>query len=91
MLAEDLPRAKPDPLPYLEALRRLGVRADRAIAFEDSRPGAAAALAAGVFTVEVTGPSRTTSLHPGVDLVVSDFNAPALWTRLAPTDALACA
>jgi HAD superfamily hydrolase (TIGR01509 family) len=88
VLGEDLPRAKPDPLPYLEALRRLGVRADRAVAFEDSQPGAAAALAAGVFTVEITGPSRQAGLHPGADLTVPDFNAPALWSRLAAADAL---
>jgi HAD superfamily hydrolase (TIGR01509 family) len=89
VLGEDLPRAKPDPLPYLEALRRLGVSADRAIAFEDSQPGAAAALAAGVFTVEVTGPSRQVGLHPGADLTVSDFNAPALWTCLAGAEVFA--
>lgn len=89
VLGEDLPRAKPDPLPYLEALRRLGVRADRAIAFEDSEPGAAAALAAGVFTVEVTGPSRQVGLSAGADLTVSDFNAPGLWACLTAADALA--
>jgi beta-phosphoglucomutase-like phosphatase (HAD superfamily) len=89
VLGEDLSRAKPDPLPYLEALRRLGVSADRAIAFEDSQPGAAAALAAGVFTVEVTGPSRQAGLHPGANLTVSDFNAPALWACLAGAEVLA--
>lgn len=91
VLGEELPRAKPDPLPYLEALRRLGVRAERAIAFEDSQAGATAALAAGVFTVEITGPSRTASLHSGVDLTVSDFSAPALWRRLTAAEVLACA
>jgi len=89
VLGEDLPRAKPDPLPYLEALHRLGIRADRAIAFEDSEPGVAAALAAGVFTVEITGPSRQVGLSAGADLTVSDFNAPALWTCLANSTALA--
>jgi HAD superfamily hydrolase (TIGR01509 family) len=89
VLGEELPRAKPDPLPYLEALRRLGVSADRAMAFEDSEPGATAALAAGVFTVEITGPSRRAGLHPGADLTVSDFNAPALWARLTGAEVLA--
>lgn len=89
VLGEDLPRAKPDPLPYLEALRRLGVSADRAMAFEDSEPGATAALAAGVFTVEVTGPSRRAGLHSGADLTVSDFNAPALWARLTQAEGFA--
>ena len=85
VLGEDLPRAKPDPLPYLEALRRLGVAAERAMAFEDSAPGVAAALAAGVFTVELTGPSRNAGLGLGAHLVVPDFAAPALWARLTAT------
>lgn len=89
VLGEDLPRAKPDPAPYLEALRRLGVGADRAMAFEDSVTGATSALAAGVFTVEVTGPSRREGLHPSADLVVSDFDAPALWACLDAAAALA--
>jgi len=88
VLGEDLPRSKPDPLPYLEALRRLGVGADRAMAFEDSAPGVTAALAAGLFTVEVTGPSRGGALHPAADLAVADFNAPALWARLSAMEGL---
>ena len=86
VLGEDLPRAKPDPLPYLEALRRLGVAADRAMAFEDSAPGVTAALGAGVFTVEVTGPSRSAGLGLGADLVVPDFDAPQLWDHLIATN-----
>jgi HAD superfamily hydrolase (TIGR01509 family) len=86
VLGEDLPRAKPDPLPYLEALQRLGVAAENAMAFEDSEPGVTAALAAGVFTVEVTGPSRKAGLGLGADLTVTDFAAPALWARLTATD-----
>jgi len=89
VLGEDLPRSKPDPLPYLEALRRLGVGADRAVAFEDSAPGVTAAQAAGLFTVEVTGPSRAGGLQPAADLTVADFNAPALWARLAVGDGAA--
>lgn len=86
VLGEDLPRAKPDPLPYLEALRRLGVVADRAMAFEDSEPGVTAALAAGIFTVEVIGPSRKAGPGLRADLSVSDFDAPALWGRLTAMD-----
>lgn len=89
VLGEDLPRAKPHPLPYLEALQRLGVAADRAMAFEDSEPGVTAALAAGVFTVEIIGPSRNTGLGVGADLTVSDFDAPALWARLTATNVYA--
>jgi HAD superfamily hydrolase (TIGR01509 family) len=46
-------RSKPRPTLYLEALERLGVSADEAIAFEDSPNGVRAAKAAGIFTVAV--------------------------------------
>ncbi|MGZ4353914.1 MAG: HAD family hydrolase [Gaiellaceae bacterium] len=49
----DTARAKPNPDLYLEALERLGVSADEAIAFEDSPNGVRAAQAAGIFCVAV--------------------------------------
>jgi HAD superfamily hydrolase (TIGR01509 family) len=49
----DQARAKPRPTLYLEALKRLGVSANEAIAFEDSPNGVTAAKAAGIFTVAV--------------------------------------
>ena len=49
----DPSRAKPRPTLYLEALERLDVRADEAMAFEDSPYGVAAATAAGIFCVAV--------------------------------------
>ncbi|WP_176518342.1 HAD family hydrolase, partial [Pseudomonas faucium] len=51
LVAEELARAKPDPLPYLTGLERLQSRAGQALAFEDSLPGVKAASAAGIFTV----------------------------------------
>ena len=51
--AEDTARHKPDPDPYLEAARRLGVHASVCIAIEDSPVGVAAAVAAGMRTVAV--------------------------------------
>lgn len=45
---EDVLRGKPDPAPYLEACRRLGVTPARVLAVEDSDPGAWAAEAAGL-------------------------------------------
>ena len=45
---EDYPRTKPQPDPYLAALARAGVRADEAVAIEDSPRGVRAAVAAGV-------------------------------------------
>jgi HAD superfamily hydrolase (TIGR01509 family) len=56
----DAARAKPAPTLYLEAVERLGVRPEEAVAFEDSPNGVAAAVAAGVLCVAVpnavTGP-----------------------------------
>jgi beta-phosphoglucomutase-like phosphatase (HAD superfamily) len=49
----DADRAKPAPTLYLEALDRLGLHAEEAVAFEDSPNGIAAAKAAGIFTVAV--------------------------------------
>jgi HAD superfamily hydrolase (TIGR01509 family) len=56
--AEDAERTKPDPAPYLEAARRLAARApglepSECVAFEDSMPGIAAALGAGMKVVGV--------------------------------------
>ncbi|WP_170381924.1 HAD family hydrolase [Ruegeria atlantica] len=53
----DLPRGKPDPLPYNETLRRLDVVAQRACAFEDSVSGIRSALSAELAVFEVVGPS----------------------------------
>lgn len=56
--AEDAERTKPDPAPYLEAVRRLaalapGLAPGDCVAFEDSMAGIAAALGAGLKVVGV--------------------------------------
>lgn len=51
--AEDTDRHKPEPAPYLEAARRLGVPAAACTAIEDSPVGVAAAVAAGMRTIAV--------------------------------------
>ena len=56
--AEDSERTKPDPAPYLEAARRLAARAPgleptECVAFEDTAPGIAAALGAGMKVVGI--------------------------------------
>ncbi|PMY33619.1 haloacid dehalogenase [Pseudomonas sp. GW456-L14] len=80
LVAEELPRAKPDPLPYLTGLECLGASAEAGIAFEDSIPGLTAAVGAGVFTVGLaTSQSPEVLLAAGAHLVVEDFNDPRLW------------
>ncbi len=73
LCAEDVTLVKPDPQLYTAALCALGVRADEAIAFEDSAHGAEAARRAGLFVVVV--PNRVTrhATFPNADLVVSSI------------------
>ena len=83
LVAEELPRAKPDPLPYLTGLECLQAPATQALAFEDSVPGLTAAVNAGIFTVGLaTSQSRETLLRAGAHLVVDDFNDPQLWAQI---------
>lgn len=49
----DLPRGKPDPLPYLETLRSLDLGQDEAFAVEDALPGVISAHAAGLTVVGI--------------------------------------
>jgi beta-phosphoglucomutase-like phosphatase (HAD superfamily) len=58
--AEDAERPKPAPDFYLAACARLGVPAQRCVAFEDSRTGVASARAAGLFVVGVPSPAGVT-------------------------------
>jgi len=53
---DDVSVVKPDPELYLLALKTLGVRADEAIAFEDSPNGILAAKRAGLFCIFVPNP-----------------------------------
>jgi HAD superfamily hydrolase (TIGR01509 family) len=51
--ADDVPRHKPDPTPYVVAAQQLGVEPARCTAVEDTPVGVAAAVGAGMFTVAV--------------------------------------
>jgi putative hydrolase of the HAD superfamily len=70
----DRERAKPAPLLYEEALAKLGVAAEEAVAIEDSPHGVAAAKAAGItaiaFPNEVTAPMDLSD----ADAVVDDMD-----------------
>lgn len=84
VVAEELPRAKPDPLPYLTGLAKLNGAAEAAIAFEDSVPGLTAAVQAGIFTVGLaTSQSPQALLDAGASLVIDDFSDPRLWQVIA--------
>jgi sugar-phosphatase len=53
--ADDVPRGKPDPAPYLLAAQRLGLPPQRCLAVEDAPAGIASATAAGCQVLAVTG------------------------------------
>lgn len=50
---EDYTETKPSPAPYLEAIRRLGVKDESVLVFEDSPAGLTSAKAAGLAVVQV--------------------------------------
>ena len=52
--ADDLQKGKPDPEGYLKVLQSVGVPADQALVFEDSKAGFEAAVAAGLSYIDVS-------------------------------------
>ena len=84
LVADELARPKPDPLPYLTGLQRLGAQAGQALAFEDSLPGVKAAVDAGIFTVGLaTTQPEQRLLDAGAKLVIADYDDPRLWKLIA--------
>lgn len=79
VLGDECARAKPDPEPYLTAMRKLGAAPERSVAFEDSKPGLAAAIASGAAAVALTTSLTGAELMAcGAALAVADFSDPAL-------------
>lgn len=74
--------AKPAPDLYLVALSRLGLRADEAVAIEDSVHGIEAAKKAGIFCLAVPNELTRRMDMSGADLVVASLNEITL-ARLA--------
>lgn len=86
VIAEQLERGKPDPLPYQTALDRLGVSAKSAVAFEDSPSGIRSAIGAEILTVGIASTHAADDLYAvGASLVVKDFADPKLneWLRFS--------
>ncbi|MGE8120392.1 HAD family hydrolase [Pseudomonas fulva] len=83
VIADELAKPKPDPLPYLTGLQRLDAHADQALAFEDSLPGVRAASAAGIFTVGLaTTQTPQRLIEAGARLVIDNFEDARLWALL---------
>ncbi|MFZ1338573.1 MAG: HAD family phosphatase [Paracoccaceae bacterium] len=71
----DLPRGKPDPLPYMETLAQLGLNADQAFAVEDALPGAISAHAAGLTVIGIGGQTLSQGFAPYCRVRVPDYAA----------------
>ena len=83
ILAEDVVAGKPDPIHYQTALKRLGVDAEHAIAFEDSPAGVRSAVGAGIKVVAITtSQPKDVLLRDGASLVIDNFEALKLWELL---------
>lgn len=83
VIGDELPRGKPDPLPYTTALERFGAAPGQAMAFEDSRSGVKSAAAAGIDTVGMTtGLSKAVLMEEGAVGAVPHFADPWLIARL---------
>lgn len=77
--ADQAPRSKPAPDPYLEALHRIEraghrVTPARSVAIDDSVWGLVAARTAQLRCVGVRPPGRTTNLAPHAELIVSGLD-----------------
>ena len=81
-------RAKPSPTLYLEALDRLGLGTEEAIAFEDSPNGVRAAKAAGLVCVAVPNPVTAALGLAAADLVLDSLASLPLPALIAQASAL---
>ncbi|MGK5086573.1 HAD family phosphatase [Bdellovibrionota bacterium FG-2] len=65
--AEDYPKSKPAPDPYLTAMKELGIKPGHGLAFEDSLAGITSANAAGLYVVAISATNHlkqdTTQAH----------------------------
>ena len=79
VLADEVEAVKPDPGPYKAALRKTGVAAEEALAFEDSVSGISSSVAAGIPTVGITSSQAPTRLlGAGAFMTAGDFTDPRL-------------
>ena len=79
VIGDELPRSKPDPLPYATAMAQLGTEPHRSIAFEDSPSGLRAARSAGAFTIGLRSSLPHDRLvEAGAHATIADFADPAL-------------
>jgi HAD superfamily hydrolase (TIGR01509 family) len=79
VLADDVEAVKPDPAPYNAALKKIGVPAEEALAFEDSVSGISSSVAAGIPTVGIASTQDPEKLlEAGAFMTTKDFTDPQL-------------
>ncbi|HET7272602.1 MAG TPA: HAD-IA family hydrolase [Rubrobacter sp.] len=79
VLADDVEAVKPDPAPYKAALKKTGVPAEEALAFEDSVSGISSSVAAGIPTVGIASTQDPEKLlGAGAFMTAKDFTDPQL-------------
>ncbi len=83
VVGEECAAGKPDPAPYLAALAHFGLAPERALAFEDSPSGLAAARAAGIRTLGLRSSlSHDALTAAGAADTLADFADPGLMPHL---------
>ncbi len=91
VIGSELPRSKPDPLPYLKGLELTGALASRSIAFEDSPSGVRAAAAAGLAVVGLTTTLDAAALiRAGATIAASDFTDPQIFALIEERSGTNC-
>jgi len=74
LCAEDVTRVKPSPELYELALRKVNVRAEEAVVFEDSPNGVLAAKRAGIYVVAVPNPITEQLSFDAPDLLLDSLS-----------------
>ncbi|MGB3789187.1 MAG: HAD-IA family hydrolase [Phormidesmis sp.] len=83
VIADYLPRGKPDPLPYQTALDLLNIKAEEAVVFEDSTAGIRAAVGAKIVTIGMmTTHTEADLVGVGAQRAIADFTDPYIKTLL---------
>lgn len=79
VIGDECVKGKPDPEPYQEAMRQLGVVPQDCVAFEDSPSGIRSASGSGAYTIGLRSLLGDDALRAaGADLTIQDFNDAAL-------------
>ncbi len=83
VIADRLPRGKPDPLPYQTALDLLAIQAEEAVVFEDSTAGIRSAVGAKIATIGLmTTHTEADLVGVGAQRAIADFTDPYIKTLL---------